>query len=91
LRELDEVIKAKKQAASDAEIAIKKLDHEVQALAMEKTGHVAATMAWNLEKYYEWITEECPWVKEPATADIFADLVNARVSRQSVWPSGIAV
>jgi hypothetical protein len=38
------------EAASDAEIEIKKLDHEVQALAMEKTGHVTATMAWNLEK-----------------------------------------
>jgi hypothetical protein len=49
LRELDEVFKAK-QAAFDAEITIKKLDHEVQALAMEKTGHVTATTAWNLEK-----------------------------------------
>jgi hypothetical protein len=36
LRELDEVIKAKEQAASDAEVAIKKLDHEVQALAKDK-------------------------------------------------------
>jgi structural maintenance of chromosome 2 len=56
LRELDEVIKAKKQAASDAEVAIKKLDHEVQALAKEKVGHVTA--ATNFEKQYEWIAEE---------------------------------
>ena len=47
MRELDEVIKAKKQAASDAEVGIKELDHEVQALAMEKAGHITA--AANLE------------------------------------------
>jgi hypothetical protein len=29
LRELDEVLKAKKQAASDAVVAIKKLGHDV--------------------------------------------------------------
>ena len=56
LRELDEVIKAKKQAASDAEVAIKKLDHDLQALMKEKAGHVTATT--NLEKQYEWIAEE---------------------------------
>ena len=89
LRELDEVIKAKKQAVSDAELAIKKLDHEIQALAKEKAGHV--TVATNLEKQYEWIAEESQWVKEPAAVDIFTDLANARVSQQSVWASGIAV
>jgi hypothetical protein len=36
LRELDEVIKAKEQAVSHAEVAIKKLDPEVQALAKDK-------------------------------------------------------
>jgi structural maintenance of chromosome 2 len=82
LRELDEVIKAKKQAASDAEVEIKKLDHEVQALAKEKAGHVTA--ATNLEKQYEWIAEENQWVKGPVTVDIFADLANARVLQQSV-------
>ncbi len=50
------MIKAKKQAASDAEVGIKKLDHEVQALAKEKAGHVTA--ATNLEKQDEWIAEE---------------------------------
>jgi structural maintenance of chromosome 2 len=35
LRELDEVIKAKKQSASHAEVAIKNFNHEVQALAKE--------------------------------------------------------
>jgi structural maintenance of chromosome 2 len=51
LCELDEVMKAKKQVASSAKVVIKKLDHEVQALAREKAGHVTA--ATNLEKQYE--------------------------------------
>jgi len=55
LRELDEVIKAKKEAASDAESAIKKLKHEVQASTEEKASHVTA--ATNLEKQHEWIAE----------------------------------
>ncbi|KAH9955702.1 P-loop containing nucleoside triphosphate hydrolase protein [Russula dissimulans] len=56
LRDLDEVIKAKKQAASDTEVAIKKLEHDLQALAKERAGHVTA--ATNLERQYEWIAEE---------------------------------
>ena len=38
------------------EVGIKELDHEVQALAKEKAGHITA--ATNLEKQYEWIAEE---------------------------------
>ena len=53
---MDEVIKAKKQEAADAELAIKKLEHDVAALAKEKAGHV--TGATNLEKQYDWIKEE---------------------------------
>ena len=56
LRELNEVIKAKKQASSATEVAIKKLEHEVQALAKERAGHVTA--ATNIEKQHEWIAEE---------------------------------
>jgi len=56
LRELDEVVKAKKQGPSDADVAIEKLEHEVQALAKEKACHVMA--ATDLEKQYEWIAEE---------------------------------
>jgi chromosome segregation ATPase len=89
LRELDEVIEAKEQAVSDAEVAIKKLNHEVQALASEKAGDVTA--ATNLEKQYEWIAEESQWVKEPVAMDILTDLANARVSQQSVCASVIAV
>jgi structural maintenance of chromosome 2 len=53
---LDEVIKAKKQAAADADVSIKKLEHEVQALAKEKAGHLTGVV--NLEKQYEWVAEE---------------------------------
>jgi structural maintenance of chromosome 2 len=56
LKELAEVIKAKKQAAADADVSIMKLEREVQALAKEKVGHLTGTI--NLEKQYEWITEE---------------------------------
>jgi hypothetical protein len=56
LRDLDEVIKAKKQAAADADVSIKKVEHEVQALAKEKASHL--TGATNLEKQYDWIAEE---------------------------------
>ncbi len=58
LRDLDEVIKAKKQVAADAEVAIKKLEHDMQSLAKEKASHVTAVT--NLEKQYEWIEEESP-------------------------------
>ena len=57
LRDLDEVIKAKKQAAVDADISIKKLEHEVQALAKDKAGHLTGVV--NLERQHDWIEEEC--------------------------------
>jgi len=56
LRELESVIKEKKQAASDAELAAKRMEHEVQALGKEKT--TAQTFVSNLEKQFEWIAEE---------------------------------
>ncbi len=40
------------------EVAIKKLDHEVQALAKEKAGHITAVTVLDLENQYEWIAEE---------------------------------
>jgi structural maintenance of chromosome 2 len=36
LRDLDEAIKGKKQAAVDVDVSIMKLEHEVQALAKER-------------------------------------------------------
>ena len=54
--ELDEVIQAKKQADSDADVAITKVEHEVQALAKEKASHITA--ATDLKKLCEWVAEE---------------------------------
>jgi structural maintenance of chromosome 2 len=48
LRDPNEAIKAKKQAAADAEVTIKKLEHDIQSLAKEKASH--ATAVTNLEK-----------------------------------------
>jgi structural maintenance of chromosome 2 len=48
LRDPDEAIKAKKQAAADAEVAIKKLEHDIQSLAKEKASHTTAVT--NLKK-----------------------------------------
>ena len=56
LCDLDEVIKVKKQAATDVDVLIKKVEHEVQALAKEKASHLMG--ATNLEKQYDWIAEE---------------------------------
>ncbi|KAI9439026.1 condensin complex subunit SMC2 [Lactarius indigo] len=72
LRELDEVIKVKKQEAADAELAIKKLEHDVQLLAKEKAGHV--TGATNLEKQYDWIKEESHLFGQPGSQYDFSKL-----------------
>ncbi|THG98165.1 hypothetical protein EW026_g3966 [Hermanssonia centrifuga] len=56
LKELEGVIKAKKQAISDADLEIKKLEHDVQTLHKERT--TAANFVTNLEKQYDWIEEE---------------------------------
>lgn len=56
LRELEEAIKAKKQAVVDVELVLKKLEHDVQTLAKEKAS--ALTSVSNLEKQYDWIAEE---------------------------------
>lgn len=53
---MDRVIKEKKKAAVDAELELKKLEHDMQTLAKEKAA--AAHLVDNLEKQYEWIAEE---------------------------------
>lgn len=50
------MVKEKKQAISDADLQLKQLEHDLQALAKEKTA--AANIITNLEKQYEWIVEE---------------------------------
>jgi structural maintenance of chromosome 2 len=59
LRDLDEVIKVKKQAVVYTDVLIIKLKHDVQALAKEKAGYI--TGAINLENQHHWIAEESKW------------------------------
>ena len=40
----------------NANVSIKKLEHEVQALAKEKAGHLTAAV--NLKRQHDWIAEE---------------------------------
>ncbi|KAK8853473.1 hypothetical protein IAR55_004180 [Kwoniella newhampshirensis] len=56
LADLEHDLKAKKQEIVDAELALKKLDHDIGLVAKEKTaseGHKE-----NLEKQFPWILEE---------------------------------
>ena len=56
LKELERVIKEKKQAVADADLELTKLQHDAQVLAKEKTA--AVNYVANLEKQHEWIAEE---------------------------------
>jgi structural maintenance of chromosome 2 len=56
LKDLGCVIKSKKQALSDFELQLKKLEHNLQTLENEKTK--ASHVITNLEVQHEWITEE---------------------------------
>lgn len=67
LKELENVIRKKKDAITEAELALKKLEHDLGALAKDRT--TAVNSVANLEKMYEWIGEEhqlvtgCPaWI-----------------------------
>ena len=55
LRDLDEVIKVKKQAVVDTDVLIKKFEHDVQAHAKEKAGNIAGAI--NLQNQHHWIAE----------------------------------
>lgn len=50
------MIKDKKQAVADADLQVKKQEHDLQTLAKEKTA--AANFVANLEKQYDWIQDE---------------------------------
>lgn len=56
LADLERVIKAKKEAASEADLNVQKLEHAQQALTKEK--ETAAKFVTNLEKQYDWLAEE---------------------------------
>ncbi|KZT31844.1 hypothetical protein SISSUDRAFT_1038159 [Sistotremastrum suecicum HHB10207 ss-3] len=54
--ELEQVIKEKQQASSDAKLSVKKIDHKIQTLQKDCTTSVNAVAT--LGKAYEWIAEE---------------------------------
>ena len=56
LKELERVIKTKKQAASDAELRLKKFEHDMQTLAKEKTA--ATNFVANPQKQFDWMRDE---------------------------------
>ena len=56
LADLEKDIKKKKQEIADAELAVKKLDHELTAAAKEKTG--AEGLKEGLERQFTWILED---------------------------------
>lgn len=56
LKSIDRRMKEKKQAIIDAEIALQKFEHDVQAIAKERTS--AMNNAANLVKQFPWITDE---------------------------------
>lgn len=60
LKELERVIKEKKQAVSDADLQLKKYEHDLQTLTKEKTA--ATNFVTNLEKQYDWIQDESEYV-----------------------------
>lgn len=56
LKKLDDAIKVRKQGISDAELNVKRLEHEISALEKDKVAQ--AGFQTNLEKQYDWIREE---------------------------------
>jgi structural maintenance of chromosome 2 len=54
--ELEQVIKDKKNAAAEADLQLKKLDHDMQNLKKDRTA--SATKVVELEKLHDWIPEE---------------------------------
>ena len=74
LKELERVVKEKKQAIADADLELKQLEHDLQTLAKEKTA--ATNFITNLEKQYEWIVEEHEYVEVTVRWDIDSDRQN---------------
>lgn len=60
LKDLEAVIKSKKQAIADADLQVQQLEHDIQNLGKEQTTAVNFVAA--LEKQYEWIAEEYEYV-----------------------------
>jgi structural maintenance of chromosome 2 len=56
LADLEKDIRKKKQDISDAELAVKKLEHELGVGVKEKTG--AEALREGLERQFAWIKED---------------------------------
>lgn len=56
LKELERVVKDKKEAVHNAKLALQKLEQDVQVLMKEAT--TVSNFVENLEKQHEWIKEE---------------------------------
>lgn len=50
------MVKTKKQEVSDADLELKKIEHDVQTLGKERTA--ATNHAQGLEKQFDWILDE---------------------------------
>lgn len=57
LKELEDATKAQKKSIADAELNMKRLEHEINALEKDKVNQAGAIAA--LEKQHDWIREEC--------------------------------
>jgi structural maintenance of chromosome 2 len=60
LKELERVVKDKKDAVFNADLSLTKLDHDKQALTKEAT--TVSNFVANLERQHEWIIEEKEYV-----------------------------
>ncbi|RSH91525.1 Structural maintenance of chromosomes protein 2 [Saitozyma podzolica] len=65
LADLERDLKAKKQEIVDAELALKKLDHDIGLVAKEKSS--AEGLKENLEKQFTWIVDEHQFFGKPGT------------------------
>ena len=57
LKDLENAIREQKKGVSDAEIELKKLEHDITAIEKDKV--TQAKFVTDLEKQHEWIRDEC--------------------------------
>lgn len=60
MSDLEKDLRAKKQEISDAELSLKKLEHDIGIVAKEKLS--AEGLQQNLENQFPWITDEHQYV-----------------------------
>lgn len=72
IKELEDVIKAKEQIVSDADLQLKKLDHDIQNIVKDKQAQTGFVVA--VEKQNPWIAEEKKSFGKPGGAYDFEAL-----------------